>query len=120
MSVPPAPPTVALIPNPQPTCRRPTVTYIETHDLREELDFRANGGIEVTLIWRRADNSVSVAVFDTNTEEQSELRIDASEALDAFHHPFAYAARQRIETTPYSARLAQSGDASGLALTPGC
>ncbi len=58
---------------------------------RRELDRRATGGVEVVLYWHGAD-TVSVFVHDTSTDEEFELEVDAAFALDAFHHPYAYAA----------------------------
>jgi hypothetical protein len=57
-----------------------------------ELDARAAEGIEVRLFWYPATDTVAVSVFDSTHEESFELVVDAEEALDAFHHPFAYAA----------------------------
>jgi hypothetical protein len=57
----------------------------------EELDYRENDGIEVSLLWSRIDNSLSVRVVDTRTDEKFRLAVQANEALDAFRHPFAYA-----------------------------
>jgi hypothetical protein len=56
----------------------------------EELDYRENDGIEVSLLWRRCDNSVAVRVVDTKTDERFRIAIRADEAMDAFLHPFAY------------------------------
>ena len=57
----------------------------------EELDYRENDGIEVSLLWSRADNSLAVRVVDTKTDERFRLAVRADEAMDAFRHPFAYA-----------------------------
>ena len=64
----------------------------ETIGKFEELDYRENDGIEVSLLWSRADNSLSVFVVDAKTDELFELPVRVEEALDAFRHPFAYAA----------------------------
>ena len=58
-----------------------------------ELDRRSNNGIEVALLWNPHGNRVWVAVEDARTEETFELEIDPADALDAFHHPFAYLSR---------------------------
>ncbi len=60
----------------------------------KELDYRESNGIQVSLLWNRADDSVSVAVCDIRTEETFEISVSAELALDAFHHPFAYAPRR--------------------------
>jgi hypothetical protein len=57
-----------------------------------ELDRREADGITVSLLWRKAANITSIAVTDDRTGEDFELVVTADRALDAFHHPFAYAA----------------------------
>jgi hypothetical protein len=57
----------------------------------EELDYRENDGIEVSLLWSRIDNSLSVRVFDRKTLDKFRLAVRPDEALDVFRHPFAYA-----------------------------
>jgi hypothetical protein len=61
-----------------------------------ELDARAGDGIDVGLFWNPNNNTVSVSVFDTTHEQAFELVVDPADALDAFNHPFAYAAFQGI------------------------
>jgi len=56
-----------------------------------ELDMRSANGIEVRLLWHGAD-IVSVAVFDATQDEDFEFVVEPGDALDAFNHPFAYAA----------------------------
>ena len=61
-----------------------------------ELDHRSIDGLEVTLQWHAGTNVVSVAVVDTKSGEEFELVVgDAENALDVFHHPYAYAATRR-------------------------
>jgi hypothetical protein len=57
-----------------------------------ELDHRHNDGIDVTLLWDSATDRVSVFVRDARAGEAFELSVEPSRALDAFHHPYAYAA----------------------------
>jgi uncharacterized Zn finger protein len=66
-------------------------------DIRRELAHRAANGIEVTLLWSAREDEVAVQVVDTVEEQAFELVVDRGQALEAFHHPFVYAARQ---TTP--------------------
>ena len=65
-----------------------------TH-IRRELAHRAANGIEVTLLWSAAEDEVAVQVLDTVEEQAFELAVDRDHALDAFHHPFVYAARRQ-------------------------
>jgi hypothetical protein len=57
-----------------------------------ELDFRASDGLEVVLLWQADDEWLIVEVVDTKLGDAFRLQIAASEALDAFQHPYAYAA----------------------------
>ncbi len=68
-----------------------TTTTTQTTGSFEELDYRESDGIEVSLLWSRATDDLTVLVVDTKTDELLELRIQPHEAMDAFHHPFAYA-----------------------------
>jgi hypothetical protein len=57
-----------------------------------ELASRYNGGVEVRLLWARGDDVCTVAVADDRTGEEFEVRVAHDRALDAYYHPFAYAA----------------------------
>jgi hypothetical protein len=78
------------------------------HHLRE-LSHRFHDNIDVRLLWRQHDDRVVVAVADGKTGEQFSIEVpDGERALDVFHHPYAYAARHRIDTravTPDPFRL---------------
>jgi hypothetical protein len=63
---------------------------------RRELAHRTSDGIEVTPLWSSPSNRVTVAVLDTRSDEALEFEVDGSAALDAFNHPYAYAATQRV------------------------
>lgn len=67
-----------------------------TRDSRRELANRASDGIEVSLFWRTATNQVTIEVFDTRLNAGFEVAVDGGAALDAFHHPYAYAAAHRL------------------------
>ena len=74
---------------------------------RRELARRTGNGIEVTLFWTESTNTVAIAVLDTHSGEELEFEVDGTRALDAFNHPYAYAAIHR----------ARSADAPRLAAT---
>jgi hypothetical protein len=57
-----------------------------------ELHHRSADGIEVSLLWSRRSNTLTVAVEDSRSGESFELAAPAEKALDVFEHPFAYAA----------------------------
>jgi hypothetical protein len=69
---------------------------------RRELAHRISDGIEVTLLWSKATDRVTIAVLDSRSEESLEFDVDGSAALDAFTHPYAYAA------ATYAPKLATS------------
>jgi len=57
-----------------------------------ELDRRSNNGIDVALLWDPHTNRVFVAVEEERGDSFG-IDVDAADALDAFHHPYAYANR---------------------------
>ena len=61
-----------------------------------ELDHRSNDGLEVTLLWEAETNRVTVNVFDAKSGDDFDIEVDPTEALDAFHHPYAYAASRGV------------------------
>jgi hypothetical protein len=63
-----------------------------------ELAHRTSDGIEITLFWSKLSNRVTVAVIDTHSDEALEFEVHASAALDAFNHPYASAASQRVRS----------------------
>lgn len=62
-----------------------------TNQLPKELAYRASDGLEVWLLWTRATNRIFVLVVDSRVDDSFELDVSGEEALDAFHHPYAYA-----------------------------
>jgi hypothetical protein len=58
-----------------------------------ELDQRRGDGFEVTLLWSERTGAVFVCVEDDHTGSGFHFAVDAADALDAFHHPYAYAGR---------------------------
>jgi hypothetical protein len=61
-----------------------------THDIWTDLADRESDGLEVTLLWNEATGRVKIAVSDSRLDESFEL-LASTDALAAFHHPFAYA-----------------------------
>jgi hypothetical protein len=68
-----------------------TSEILQTESLRE-LDHRAGDGLDVFLLWDPVEDRVMVVVNDARTGDLFDLAVPADKALDAFHHPFAYAA----------------------------
>ena len=57
-----------------------------------ELAARESDGIHVLLLWHPRENAVTVSVEDARVGDCFQLAVAPERALDAFHHPFAYAA----------------------------
>jgi hypothetical protein len=57
-----------------------------------ELAARDNDGIHVVLLWHPRENALTVSVEDARAGQRFQLAITPDRALDAFYHPFAYAA----------------------------
>ena len=62
-----------------------------THTTRE-LAARESDGVRVLLLWHPREDAVTVAVEDARIGDRFELAVERERALDAFYHPFAYAA----------------------------
>jgi hypothetical protein len=76
----------------------------------KELANRAGDGLEISLFWSKSADRVRVTVSDERFEERFDLDVANSDALAAFHHPFAYAAVRSLGFTedgrePVSLRL---------------
>ena len=57
-----------------------------------ELAARENDRIHVLLLWRPRQDAATVSVDDTRGGHRFDLAVARDRALEAFHHPFAYAA----------------------------
>jgi hypothetical protein len=58
-----------------------------------ELAQRLSGGVEVLLLWHPDGDWVEVAIRDSRTGVEFQLDVPPADALDAYYHPYAYAAR---------------------------
>ena len=57
-----------------------------------ELAARESDGLHVQLLWDPIADTVTVAVEDLRAGDRFHLGVAHERALDAFYHPFAYAA----------------------------
>jgi hypothetical protein len=57
-----------------------------------ELAARRSDGVEVRLLWDEASDAIKVVVEDFHEGGSFEVPVDPAHALDAFNHPFGYAA----------------------------
>ena len=69
-----------------------TTDALSAIDEWTELASRENDGLAVFLFWSKATDRVKVIVADTKLDDLFELDVPSAEALEAFNHPFAYAA----------------------------
>jgi hypothetical protein len=60
---------------------------------RTELAHRTSDGLHVYLFWNEPTSRVTVCVHDARGDDSFEFEVDGPLALDAFNHPYAYAAR---------------------------
>jgi hypothetical protein len=63
-----------------------------TTDNSRELAARETDGIRVLMLWHPRENAVTVEVEDARIGDGFQLAVAPGRALDAFYHPFAYAA----------------------------
>ena len=61
---------------------------LQTRELAE----RDSDGIHILLLWHPRENTLSVSVEDARVGDQFDIAVAPDRALDAFYHPFAYAA----------------------------
>ena len=57
-----------------------------------ELASRESDGVHVMLLWHPRDDSLTLSVEDSRDGHCFEFSVDRRRGLDAFYHPFAYAA----------------------------
>ena len=57
-----------------------------------ELASRESDGIHVLLLWHPDENALTISVEDARVGDRFRLAVAPDRALDAFYHPFAYAA----------------------------
>ena len=55
---------------------------------------RLSGTVEVLLLWPREIDRVELSVRDVSTGAGFHLEVAPANAIDAFYHPYAYAARR--------------------------
>ncbi len=60
--------------------------------LTRELAVRESDGIHVLLLWHPDENALTISVEDAQVGDSFRILVAPSRGLDAFYHPFAYAA----------------------------
>ena len=80
-------------------------------DMSTELAHRAGDGLDVLLLWDRSDGRLKVVVEDLRNGASFELVLgDGREALDAYYHPFAYAAAHGLADRTQDVQRAASSE----------
>ncbi len=69
---------------------RPIRAIVRFMETRVELDGRQAAGIDVQLLWDPCTHALTVVVHDTKTDQTVAIDVEPRQALDVFHHPFAY------------------------------
>ena len=57
-----------------------------------ELADRESDGVHVLLLWHPTENALTVSVHDARLGDSFKFPVAPERALDAFYHPYAYAA----------------------------
>jgi hypothetical protein len=78
-----------------------------------ELDHRSGDGFDVTLLWSARTGRVFVAVEDTRTSDSFRIAVDPRDAMEAFHHPYAYGCRRGRALTRSADRRTAAGPHEG-------
>ena len=60
-----------------------------------ELAQRRSGTLEILLLWHPQHDRVELSVRDLTTDVSFHLDVAPGDAVDAFYHPYAYAARRK-------------------------
>ena len=58
-----------------------------------ELAHRSAAGMDVSLMWDSETDEAFVVVIDEMHDEHFLVSVDDGNALDVFHHPYAYAGK---------------------------
>jgi hypothetical protein len=57
-----------------------------------ELAQRRSGGVDIRLLWHPETDRVELSVRDVATGSGFQIEVEPGNAIDAFYHPYAYAA----------------------------
>jgi hypothetical protein len=66
---------------------------------RRELAHRAANGTDVRLFWSKPANRVTIEAYDSRADEVIEFEVEPDAAIEAFNHPYGYAATRRVRIT---------------------
>jgi hypothetical protein len=69
---------------------------LDTRPASRELASRESDGMRVLLLWHPWNDTLTVSVDDLASRDRIELAVERDRGLDAFYHPFAYAAARSL------------------------
>jgi hypothetical protein len=87
------PPNYPELARPRHEENRPTATAERTSAPARELAQRLSSGDEILLLRYPACERLELSIRDLATGAGFQLEVASGDAIDAFHHPYAYAAR---------------------------
>jgi hypothetical protein len=64
--------------------------------METDLAQRESNGIEVTLLWHSVTRRLKVTVRDLSTGDAFDVDAEPRNAMDVFHHPYAYAGARPV------------------------
>jgi hypothetical protein len=67
-----------------------------TRKLTRELAERTSNGKLVRLFWLQGTRELWVEVYEPESDATIVIPAEPERALEAFHHPYAYAAAQKV------------------------
>jgi hypothetical protein len=71
--------------------------------MARELAHRSTGPVEITLYWDDHGDEVMVELIDRGGGASFKIFVEPDRALDAFHHPYAYASKLESAAEPQPA-----------------
>lgn len=74
------------------TALRSELTHLVPEERSRELAAREADGLHVQLLWDAIADAVTVEVGDLRAGNEFHVAVERERLLDAFYHPFAYAA----------------------------
>jgi hypothetical protein len=69
---------------------------VDTPSASRELASRESDGVRVLLLWHPQNDALTVSVDDSSSGHRFVVAVERDRGLDAFYHPFAYAASRSL------------------------
>ena len=91
---------------------RRDATSGDVTDSTRELAQRLSGTVEVLLLWHPEVDRVELSLRDMATDVSFHLDVAPGNAIDAFYHPYAYAAKAKLAPLRPSRRSPTARDES--------